>query len=203
MALSVCQNRDGGSRQNNKITLIQTGHIQAGALKREGEDIMEDKNMLLAESRNGNTEAVKQQLEAGADVNAKNNLGDTPLMWAVRYGHTETVTFLLEKGADVNANNNYGWTALMWAARYGHIETIKILLEKGADVNKENRHGNTALLFAAYEGNTEMMKLLLEAGADVNATNGEDAGVLSYAYELKDEAKRETIIKMCRQYDDD
>jgi ankyrin repeat protein len=45
-----------------------------------------------------------------------------------------------------------------------------------------------------------MMKLLLEAGADVNATNGEDASALSYAYELKDEAKREAIIKMCREY---
>ena len=128
---------------------------------------MEDNNMMLAESRNGNTEAVKQLLEAGTDVNAKNNLGDTPLMWAARYGRTET---------------------------------IKLLLEKGADVNRENRHGNTALLFAAYEGSTEMVKLLLEAGADVNATNGEDASVLSYAYELKDEAKREAIIEMCREY---
>jgi ankyrin repeat protein len=87
----------------------------------------------------------------------------------------------------------------MWAARYGHTETIKLLLEKGADVNRENRHGNTALLFAAYEGSTEMVKLLLEAGANVNATNGEDASVLSYAYALKDAAKREAIIKMCRE----
>ena len=67
---------------------------------------MEYKNMMLAESRNGNTEAVKQLLEAGTDVNAKNNLGDTPLMWAARYGHTETVKLLLESSADVNANNN-------------------------------------------------------------------------------------------------
>ncbi len=168
--------------------------------KWKGGNIMEDKNMLLAESRNGNTEAVKQLLEAGTDVNAKNNFGDTPLMLAARYGHNETVGLLLESSADINANNNYGWTALMWAARYGHTETVKFLLEKGADVNRENRHGNTALLFAAYDGSTEMMKLLLEAGADVNATNGEDAGVLSYAYELKDEAKREAIIGMCREY---
>jgi ankyrin repeat protein len=201
VALSVCQNRDSGSRQKNRITLIQTRtYTGRGIEKGKEKNIMEYKNMMLAESRNGNTEAVKQLLEAGTDVNAKNNLGDTPLMWAARYGHTETVKLLLESSADVNAHNNYGWTALMWAARYGHTETIKFLLEKGADVNRENRHGNTALLFAAHEGSTEMMKLLLEAGADVNATNGEDASVLSYAYELKDEAKREEIIKMCREY---
>jgi ankyrin repeat protein len=195
------KSRPGGSRQKNGITLIQTGTYTGLEIKRGKEgNIMEYKNMILAESRNGNTEAVKRLLEAGTDVNARNNLGDTPLMWAARNGHTETVKLFLESSADVNANNNYGWTALMWAARYGHTETVKFLLEKGADANRENRHGNTALLFAAYEGSTEMVKLLLEAGANVNATNGEDASVLSYAYELKDQAKREAIIEMCREY---
>jgi len=46
------------------------------------------------------------------------------------------------------------------------------------------------MLAESRNGNTEAVKQLLEAGADVNATNGEDASVLSYACELKDEAKR-------------
>jgi ankyrin repeat protein len=111
---------------------------------------MEYKNMMLAESQNGNTKAVKQPLEAGTDVNAKNYLGDTPLMWAARYGHTETIKFLLEKGADANRENRQGNTALLFAAYEGSIEMMKLLLEAGADVNARNGEDASVLSYA-YE----------------------------------------------------
>ena len=64
-------------------------------------------------AREGNIEAVKQHLAAGADVNAKDEVyGGTPLHWAAGEGQKEVVELLLAKGADVNAKNNDGVTPL-------------------------------------------------------------------------------------------
>src|SRR5579871_6741839 len=58
--------------------------------------------------------SVKQLLAAGAHVNTRDGLGDTPLILAAMYGHTATVRLLLDHGADVNARNNQDYTALMF-----------------------------------------------------------------------------------------
>ena len=50
----------------------------------------------------GNIEAVKRDLAAGVDVNAKDKYGWTPLHWAAREGHKKIVELLIDKGADVN-----------------------------------------------------------------------------------------------------
>ena len=64
-----------------------------------------------------NTESLKNLIEKGADVNAKNKYEQTTLHYAAREGHTEIVEFLIEKGADVNAKNKYGLTPLHFAAK--------------------------------------------------------------------------------------
>ncbi len=57
---------------------------------------------LIEAAKKGDTVSIKALLEAGADVNAKDNDGLTALMWAAVRGHTETAQALLEAGADVN-----------------------------------------------------------------------------------------------------
>ena len=49
----------------------------------------------------GDIEAVKQYLDAGGDVNAKDKVA-TPLFYAAHFGHKEIAKLLIEKGADVN-----------------------------------------------------------------------------------------------------
>ena len=71
-------------------------------------------------------------LAQGADVNAKDNLGYTALMYAAENGHTETAQALLAHGTDVNAKDNFGWTALMYAKEMGYVETIRMLKKAGA-----------------------------------------------------------------------
>ncbi len=76
-------------------------------------------------------------LDAGADVNAKDNNGvhngQTALILAVRLGHTDVVRTLLDAGADVNAKDNDGQTALWEAAYGGHTDIVEILRAAGAE----------------------------------------------------------------------
>ena len=66
---------------------------------------------------NGNIEAVKQYLDGGADVNAKDGGGWTPLHHAAEAGHKEIAELLIANGADVNAKDKLRWTPL-FESRY-------------------------------------------------------------------------------------
>ena len=110
-----------------------------------------------------NLNKIKCLIEAGADVNAKGDSGETALMYASIFGRKETVEVLIDAGADVNTKNKAEWTALMVATVFGHKEAVEILIEKGADVNARDFLGNTALVYATEEGHKEIIKILEEA----------------------------------------
>ena len=93
----------------------------------------------------GNIEAVEKHLAAGGDVNAKNDVGATPLLNATSKGHNEIAELLIDKGADVNAMSDTGRTPLYWAADSGYKEIIELLIAKGADVNAKTNDEKTLL----------------------------------------------------------
>jgi len=72
---------------------------------------------------------VKRHLKRGADVNAKDEYGRTPLLEAARNGHKAVAELLIAKGADVNAKDNNGRTPLYYALNTG---VAKILKRHGA-----------------------------------------------------------------------
>lgn len=116
---------------------------------------------------NGNTLALKAELQAGVDVNSQNPDQRTALMFAGFNGHTETAELLISNGANINMTDNVGRGALMFASTGPFNETVKLLLEKGADVNAIEKQENwTALMFAAAEGQSAVVMTLLENGAD-------------------------------------
>ena len=80
-------------------------------------------------------------IAAGADVNAKNDHGWTPLQVAAR----SVVSVLLAAGADVNARDNVGLTPLHRAAQAGFATIAATLIAAGAEVNAKNDHGWTPL----------------------------------------------------------
>ena len=71
-------------------------------------------------------------LDAGADANARDRYGDTPLHRALGKGHVEVVRALLDAGADVNARDDFGDTPLRLAAGKGHVEVARALQDAGA-----------------------------------------------------------------------
>ena len=87
-------------------------------------------------ARTGNIQAVKQHLDAGTDVDAKDGfgLGRTPLHFAAREGHKKIVELLIDKGADMNAKANDGTTPLGMA---DDKETADLLRKHGGKTRKE------------------------------------------------------------------
>ena len=104
----------------------------------------------------------------GAEVNARDNRGWTPLVNAARIGNLEIVKTLIENGADVNVSGAKNWTALLLATRYKHSKIAKILIERGADVNVRTVSGWTPLMMVAFGGDVKIAKLLVWKGADVS-----------------------------------
>lgn len=78
------------------------------------------------------TGRVKRLVEGGAEIEARDGEGMTPLMWAAKRNHIGVVELLLEKGADVNAADDCKMTALGWAYARGNMEIAALLKEHGA-----------------------------------------------------------------------
>jgi len=76
---------------------------------------------------------VTRCLAAGADPNARDEDGWTPLHLAATYDGAEAVAALLAGGADLNARDEDGWTPLHVAALVGGAEAVAALLDEGAD----------------------------------------------------------------------
>lgn len=100
-------------------------------------------------------ESIRLLIAAGANVNARDNNGNTPLHEASQSfrGHTdlpEIIRILIAAGAKVDARNNDGVTPLMWAAEGNAVENAEALIAAGADVNAKTNDGYTPLWYAAH-----------------------------------------------------
>ena len=113
----------------------------------------------------GDLDGVQAELDKGADVNAKDWNGYTPLYWAAFGGHKEIVELLIAKGADLNAKDDkYGRTPLRSAAIYDHKEIAEILIAEGANVNAKDERGKTPLDLAIQVKNPKTAALLRKHG---------------------------------------
>ncbi len=114
----------------------------------------------------GTPEGVKRAIEAGAEVNAKNDNGQTPLMLAIALNQNpEIIKMLLSAGANVNAKDKNGKTPLVYAATFNqNPEIIKLLLEAGADPLIADNKGRRAIDYT--EEGTENYNLLAAAARE-------------------------------------
>lgn len=100
---------------------------------------------LIYTSARGNTEQVRELLDAGADIDIQDKFGRTALMLSAAYGRADTVKLLLDAGADIDRPSKYGWGALHYAAAWGHTGVMELLIQAGADVDIKDSNSRTAL----------------------------------------------------------
>jgi ankyrin repeat protein len=151
-----------------------------------------------------NAGAVRLMLDAGADANAQNRRGATPLhyacdprpasggVWNPRQ-QTAIIGRLVEHGADVERPDRGGATALHRAVRARSPAAVRCLLESGARVDcRLDKTASTPLHLAVQStgaGGTagagaaqlEIIKLLLEHGADPDAKDARGKSVMTSA----------------------
>jgi serine/threonine-protein phosphatase 6 regulatory ankyrin repeat subunit A len=141
-------------------------------------------------------ETIRLLLDAGADVNARDNKGQTPLHYASDNTNVNVVKYLLKRGSSVKIRDNKGDTpflTMFTTLRDAHAEkevlTIEnLLLAKGTDINEQNNNGDTALhLLAAsvLPQYLDIVKHLIAIGANMDIRNKKGLTSLDIARQAK------------------
>ena len=182
---------DGNDSEEIVRALIASG---ADVNKRSPSDKRYSPLVFAIWLREGREDNVKVLLDAGADIDVKDDNGLTPLYWAAfdsskdvldlilargNYANTihlaacrgdlSRVKTLIKEGTDVNARDGFGCTPLHWAALAKSPEVADFLIVKGADLNAEDSRNLTPLMAACA---LPVVELLISKGADIQ---GQDA----------------------------
>ena len=111
---------------------------------------------------NRNLKIAGLLLAKGADVNAQDNYGYSPLWEAVKNNHLDVVKWLLDqRGIQVDLKKNNGWTPLLMACHGGYRSIVTLLLNKGANVNAQGNEGFSPLYIAVEKNHPDVVELLL------------------------------------------
>lgn len=116
---------------------------------------------LIQAAEAGDTATVQRLVQMGADIDARDERGRTPVMAATHGNRVETVRALIQLGADINIRDNRLDNPFLYAGAEGLLEILNLTIDAGADTTLTNRFGGTALIPAAERGHVEIVQTLL------------------------------------------
>ena len=127
---------------------------------------------------------VQKAIDDGANVNAKDDDWNSPLLLAVKNKLSfDVIKILVENGADINAQDQDGFSALLLTVRDNtNPDLTRFLIEHGADMNQVTIGGANALILASgFNQNPEIIRILIQNGADIDARQSEGWNALMFA----------------------
>lgn len=156
-----------------------------------------DMTPLLCAARNNHASIVASLLEAGADKNAQDSEGYTPLMKAVEayVKQMDVLQMLLNAKCDIEKRNLAGKTALKVAVESRRIEAIQLLIEQRADVNAADKQGTTPLMESAVCDDLPITNLLIAAKCDLAAKDHQGNTALHRAARASTSEKSVAMIQ--------
>ena len=174
--IATCQGRTllhdaCGWGQERIVRSLLLAHVDTEARDSSGQTPL----MKACRARKNGAAVVTLLLESGANVNAGDGAGVTPVHIACSLGDVELLQLLIQHGGDVDRSDKDGERPLHKACIRGHAAVAATLLGAGADVSGVDNDGNTALHHAASSLQPDVARVLLEHGASCRSRN--EAGV--------------------------
>jgi len=149
---------------------------------------------LISAASQGDVETVKSLLAQGADVEASDIRGVTPLIAAAYGNHLEVARVLIEAGADVNRQDLTQQNAYLITTSEGYLELLELTLEAGTDVHSLDSYNGTGLIRAADRGHVEIIAALLKTDINIDHVNRLGWTALLEAIILGDGGPRHTEV---------
>ena len=140
-----------------------------------------DHHELMNAATTGNTDKIKSFIQNGANLNAADSTGLTPLMAASYKGQTAVLKQLVQSKVTLDSKDESGYTALMYASNTNNLACVKYLVENGANINESDNDGSTPLMFCAQHGYNDIVMHLLEKGADPNVKGAHGLDAIGFA----------------------
>ncbi|MEO8403194.1 MAG: ankyrin repeat domain-containing protein [Chitinophagaceae bacterium] len=163
--------------KNNKLKEVNSLSKKGANISVKDED---GDNVLMYAALYSTADCMELLLKKGADPNAKNNLGETAMLWSIN--DTEKMKVLVRYHADVNAKTITGNTALIAACvGFAQKDAVTFLLKNGANPLLKNERQMTALMQLALYGDTATARTLLNSGVNINDTTSLQETALLFA----------------------
>ncbi|MGO4391651.1 ankyrin repeat domain-containing protein [Variovorax sp. M-6] len=120
----------------------------------------------------GDLPQLQALIAGGADLEARDGLGRTPLQVATHARQREAIAALAKAGAKLDPLENDRYDAVTIAAVADDVPTLALLLSLGASAGQTtSRYDGTALIAAAHLGHDEVVRRLIAAGAPLDHVN--------------------------------
>ncbi|CAN7223208.1 ankyrin repeat domain-containing protein [Knoellia sp. LjRoot47] len=126
---------------------------------------------LLAAAERGDDDAVSAALDAGADLEVRDEQGRTPLLLAATFDHVEVARTLVAAGASPDALDDRHDTPWLVTGVTGSVAMLEALLPAKPDLTLRNRYGGVSVIPASERGHVDYVKRVVETDIDVDHVN--------------------------------